>query len=66
MITNNHFDWNRCWDFALQILVFLLMLTLLTVWRFKIRKYFFLHETGVSMVMGLLIMIIMGVADDHY
>ena len=35
-----------------QLLVFLLMLTLLTVWRFKVRKYFFLHETGVSMLIG--------------
>lgn len=38
---------------ALQLLIFLLMLTLLMVWRFKFRKYFFLHETGVSLVLGL-------------
>lgn len=39
---------------TMLILLFLLFLTMLVAWMFKVRRYRFLHETGVSMLLGIL------------
>jgi len=36
-----------------QILLLLLFLTMLVAWMFRVRRYRFLHETGVSMILGV-------------
>ncbi|KAJ7390690.1 sodium:proton antiporter [Desmophyllum pertusum] len=35
--------------------MFLLIITVLTVWLFKVKRFRFLHETGVCMIYGMAI-----------
>ena len=42
----------------------LLFLTMLVTWMFKVRRYRFLHETGVSMIFGLVAGLIMQVTEE--
>ena len=39
----------------LLVMMFLLIITVLTVWLFKVKRFRFLHETGVCMIYGKLI-----------
>ena len=36
----------------LLVMMFLLIITVLTVWLFKVKKFRVLHETGVCMIYG--------------
>ncbi|XP_018409922.1 PREDICTED: sodium/hydrogen exchanger 9-like [Nanorana parkeri] len=53
---------------ALELLVFnfLLILTILTIWLFKNRRFRFLHETGGAMVYGLVMGLIIRYATKSY
>eukprot|EP00045_Choanoeca_perplexa_P011700 m.124945 g.124945 ORF g.124945 m.124945 type:complete len:605 (+) comp15727_c0_seq1:156-1970(+) len=46
-------------SFLILILLGLLFVTILLVWRFKVKRYLFIHETGVSLVLGLVVGLIM-------
>eukprot|EP00051_Salpingoeca_urceolata_P025863 m.471454 g.471454 ORF g.471454 m.471454 type:complete len:590 (+) comp20375_c4_seq1:149-1918(+) len=50
---------------SLLILMVLLLLTVLTIWRFKLRRYRFLHETGVSMILGIVAGFFINLNDDR-
>lgn len=39
----------------LLVMMFLLIITVLTVWLFKVKRFRFLHETGVCMIYGKLV-----------
>ncbi|CAH3030276.1 unnamed protein product [Porites evermanni] len=39
----------------LLVMMFLLIITVLTVWLFKVKRFRFLHETGVCMIYGMII-----------
>ncbi|KAM7446140.1 sodium:proton antiporter [Porites harrisoni] len=39
----------------LLAMMFLLIITVLTVWLFKVKRFRFLHETGVCMIYGMII-----------
>ncbi|XP_022801110.1 sodium/hydrogen exchanger 9-like isoform X2 [Stylophora pistillata] len=39
----------------LLVMMFLLIVTVLTVWLFKVKRFRFLHETGVCMIYGMII-----------
>ena len=39
----------------LLVMMFLLIITVLTVWLFKVKRFRFLHETGVCMIYGKLL-----------
>jgi len=39
----------------LLAMMFLLIITVLTVWLFKVKRFRFLHETGVCMIYGKLV-----------
>ncbi|XP_068733044.1 sodium/hydrogen exchanger 6-like isoform X1 [Montipora capricornis] len=39
----------------LLVMMFLLIITVLTVWLFKVKRFRFLHETGVCMIYGMVI-----------
>ncbi|XP_066455487.1 sodium/hydrogen exchanger 9 [Eleutherodactylus coqui] len=53
---------------ALELLVFnfLLILTILTIWLFKNRRFRFLHETGGAMVYGLVMGLVIRYATKSY
>ncbi|KAM9316493.1 sodium/hydrogen exchanger 9 [Gastrophryne carolinensis] len=53
---------------ALELLLFnfLLILTILTIWLFRRRRFRFLHETGGAMVYGLIIGLIIRYATKSY
>eukprot|EP00055_Hartaetosiga_balthica_P013817 m.72641 g.72641 ORF g.72641 m.72641 type:complete len:658 (-) comp8391_c0_seq1:111-2084(-) len=40
---------------VLLLLLLLLFLTILVIWRFKVKRVKFLHETGVSLLIGFLV-----------
>eukprot|EP00730_Choanoeca_flexa_P019096 TRINITY_DN9314_c0_g1_i1.p1 TRINITY_DN9314_c0_g1~~TRINITY_DN9314_c0_g1_i1.p1 ORF type:complete len:602 (+),score=150.90 TRINITY_DN9314_c0_g1_i1:132-1937(+) len=46
-------------SFLILILLGLLFVTILLVWRFKVKRYIFIHETGVSLILGLLTGLVM-------
>ncbi|KAK2566775.1 Sodium/hydrogen exchanger 9 [Acropora cervicornis] len=39
----------------LLVMMFLLIITVLTVWLFKVKRFRFLHETGVCMIYGMVV-----------
>ena len=39
--------------YSLQVMLLLLILTVVTVWNFILRTYKYLHETGVSLIIGV-------------
>ena len=48
---------------SLLILLFLLMLTVLVIWRFRLRRYRFLHESGVSIILGIVAGVFIGLGE---
>ncbi|CDQ70057.1 unnamed protein product [Oncorhynchus mykiss] len=60
MVTERKVEDNHRQDSAdLLIFIMLLTLTILTIWLFKHRRFRFLHETGLAMIYGVLVGVVL-------
>lgn len=50
---------HRLDNLNLLLYTFLLILTVVTIWMFKHRRLRFLHETGLAVIYGMLVLLLM-------
>ena len=50
---------------SMFILITLLIINVLMIWLFKIRRFEFFHETGVAMILGVMVGAIIKYSENH-